>query len=271
LSSDTLLLNTTSELPLLAGVPCYLEVRDGPNAGHRYDITNIEGNVVSLDLAALHNTRAILPPDIAGERVFIRPHITLGQAFPKTVFRGSIRQVISDQVLFHNGSTWETCWLMKNSARHQWVSSSGSKLDSQDQRIIPPGTGVMVKLAARPVTMTQVGHVRTTPFLMKLSAGHNFLASPRPLDATPATLNLTADAGFTAASSSGTADQIQLWTADIKPQSTTYTTFWLSGSGWLPQSSAAADPVTDSLKLPARRAFFLKVISPAIERLWMVD
>jgi hypothetical protein len=271
LSADTLLLNTTSEIPLLAGAPCYLEVRDGPNAGHRYDIANIEGNIVSLDLAARHNTRATLPPDIAGERVFIRPHITLGQAFPKTVFRGSIRQIISDQVLFHNGSTWETCWLMKNSARHQWVKSSGSKLDSQDQRIIPPGTGVMVKLAARPVTMTQVGHVRTTPFLMKLSAGHNFLAVPRPIDATPGTLNLTAAGGFNATSGPVTADQLQLWAADTKPQSSTYSTYWLSGNGWLPLSATSANPVTDSLMLPSRRAFFLKVSGPAAGRLWEVD
>ena len=271
LSTDTLLLNTTSEIPLLAGAPCYLEVRDGPNAGHRYDIANIEGKIVSLDLAARHNTRTTLPPDIAGERVFIRPHITLGQAFPKTVFRGSIRHVISDQVLFHNGSTWETCWLMKNSARHQWVKSSGSKLFSQDQRIIPPGTGVMVKLAARPVTMTQVGHVRTTPFLMKLSAGHNFLAPPRPLDATPATLNLTAAGGFNATSSPATADQLQLWAADSKLQSSTYTTYWLGGNGWLSLSAITANPVTDSLILSSRRAFFLKVSGPAAERIWGVD
>ena len=151
------------------------------------------------------------------------------------------------------------------------MKSSGSKLDSQDQRIIPPGTGVMVKLAARPVTMTQVGHVRTTPFLMKLSAGHNFLAPPRPLDATPATLNLTAAGGFNATSSPATADQLQLWAADSKLQSSTYTTYWLGGNGWLSLSAITANPVTDSLILSSRRAFFLKVSGPAAERIWGVD
>lgn len=84
-------------------------------------------------------------------------------------------------------------------------------------------------------------------------------------------LNLTADAGFTAAASPSMADQIQLWTADTKPKSNTYTTYWLSGSGWLPQGGAKAGSVSDSLKIPANRAFFLKVIGPADGRLWGVN
>ncbi len=268
LSSDTLQLYTAADLQLQPGVPCYLEIRDGPNAGHRYDIANIEGNVVSLDLASKNNTQSILPASIAGERVFVRPHFTLGQILPKAQMRGGASLPASDQVLFHTGTAWETLWLTKSATRNHWVRSGDTKFANQDQCIIPPGTGIMVKIVGSAVTTTLTGHVRMTPFLMNLKAGYSFLAGPRPVDATPGALNITAAGGFVSGSRSNLADLIQIYAGDTKPKATSYITYWLSRSGWLPQVSSNGVSVTDTLKLPAGNAFFLKTSSMASGRLW---
>ncbi|MES2595270.1 MAG: Ig-like domain-containing protein [Verrucomicrobiota bacterium] len=269
-SGENQLQLTGSVLPLEAGIACYLEVREGPHAGERFDIATMNGSEVTLDLAAAHNTQSVLPATIAGEPVFIRPHVTLGQAFPKERFMGGTRSTQGDQVLFFNGNGWDTCWLVQNGARHDWVLSTDATLAPQDGRIIPPGTGVMVKISSRATTHTLTGHVRTTPFLLPLTEGHHFLAPPRPLDATPNQWHLNAEAGLKASTVASTADQLQLWAGDSTPGATTYRVHWLNNAGWILQTDASHTPVSDTLVLPGHRAFFLKLQPGSTGTFWQV-
>lgn len=253
----------------------YLEVRDGAQAGHRYDISSITGDVVTLALTSARSTQSTLPPDIAGARVFIRPHLTLGQVFAKELMTGGTASTTADQVLFHNGKAWETYWLNKTATRHIWVKSGDTKFTPRDAEIIAPGTGVMVKVLNRAKSITLTGYVRMNPFRRKLGIGHNFLALPRPVDATPNQLGFTKANGFTATNSVTTADQLQLWTADTTPRATTYTIYWLRNAGastyWVPQTGSVTKNVSDALKLPAHRAFFLKAQAATAKSGWFLE
>ncbi|MEQ1750566.1 MAG: hypothetical protein ABL974_14160, partial [Prosthecobacter sp.] len=253
----------------------YLEVRDGAQAGHRYDISSIAGDVVTLALSSARNTQSVLPPDIAGARIFIRPHMTLGQVFAKELMTSGTLSTAADQVLFHNGKAWDTYWLNKTATRHIWVKSGDTKFTPRDSEIIAPGTGVMVKVLKSAKSITLTGYVRMNSFRRKLGIGSNFLALPRPLDATPNLLGFKATNGFTATTSVTTADQLQLWTADTTPRATTYTIYWLRNAGtssfWVPQAGPVTQNVSDTLKLPAHRAFFLKAQTATAKRGWFLE
>jgi YVTN family beta-propeller protein len=253
----------------------YLEVRDGAHAGHRLDVASIQGDLVTLALTSTRNTLTTLPAEIAGARIFIRPHITLGQVLPKQLMTGGIRITAADQVLFHNGKTWDTYWLYQTATRLDWVKSGDTKLTARNLEVIAPGTGIMVKGLNRAKSITLVGHVRTTPFRRKLGPGHNFLALPRPVDATPTQLAFTKAAGFTATTSAATADQLQLWAGDTTPRATTYTVYWLRNADttpyWVPQVGSLSKNVSDTLKLPAHRAFFLKAQAASTKNGWFIE
>jgi hypothetical protein len=205
----------------------------------------------------------------------VRPHVTVGQVFPKAIMTGATRSTGADQVLFHNGTTWETYWLNQTAARHQWVLSGDATLAYRDNQIIPPGTGVMAKILSLPKTMTLTGHVRLTPFRRLLKAGHNFLALPRPIDATPNQLGLTVQGGFIPSSRPTMADQLQLWSGDSQLGTTNYITYWLRGSAsaasWVLQTDANNVNVSDTLKLPASKAFFLKTTATSTPNGWQTE
>ena len=135
--------------------------------------------------------------------------------------------------------------------------------------------GVMVKVLNRAKSITLTGYVRTNPFRRKLGIGHNFLALPRPVDATPNQLGFTQANGFTATTSVTTADQLQLWTADTTPRATTYTIYWLRNAGtstfWVPQTGSVTKNVSDTLKLPAHHAFFLKAQTATAKSGWFIE
>ncbi|TDU73324.1 YVTN family beta-propeller protein [Prosthecobacter fusiformis] len=245
-------------------IPCYLEVRDGSQSGHRYDVLSISGQTITLDLNSPHSTLQTLPADIAGARIVIRPHVTLNQVFPKSQLQGAMAYPQADQVLFFKENVWETCWLELSSTRHQWQTVGAAANATSDARIIPPGTGVMVKLASRAVTYTLTGHVRTGAFVRPLDQTHNLLALPWPVDSTPQQLRFAATHGFTVGRNSSVADQLQFWTGDQTPGSSTYEIYWLRQSGttgaWSPKANASVPDVSATLLIPAHRCFFLKII-----------
>jgi len=260
-------------LPLSsANTPCYLEVRDGAYAGHRYDIATIAGQTLTLDLASPHSTLKVLHPQIAGARIVVRPHVTLSQVLPKTLLQGGVGSPQADQVLFFDQTEWQTHWLELSSARHEWRAVGNAKLPSSDHKVIPPGTGVMVKLATQAVTYTLTGHVRVGAFVRMLDQSHNLLALPWPVDSTPQQLGFAATQGFTAGVNSTVSDQLQLWTADQTPGASTYTLYWLRQNGttgaWTPKENNSTLDVSATLLLPAHRSYFLKIRPRSGESEW---
>lgn len=255
----------------IARVPCYLEIRDGVHAGHRFDLQGINGSTLTVNLISPNTTQQALPAEIAGARIIVRPHVTLNQVLPKTQLQGGISSLLADQVLFFDKTEWQPHWLELNATRHEWRPIGDASLPSSDSKVIAPGTGVMVKIVGQPVTYTLTGHVRTSPFVRMLDQTHNLLALPWPVDSTPQQLRFAATQSFTAGSNISMADQLQFWTGDQTPDGSTYAIYWLRQSGaegiWVPKENPALD-VTRTLSLPAQRSFFLKIIPRSGESIW---
>lgn len=255
--------------------PCYLEIRDGSLAGHRLEVSTITGQNITFDLASPLSTLRTLPVELAGARVVLRPHITLAQVLPKEWFLGAPGFSKADQVLFFKEAAWETCWLEHSSRAHEWRPIGSFAQASADRRPIPPGTGVMVKISGSPVNYTLTGHVRTGGFYRALDQTHNLLALPWPVDATPDRLRFYATEGFTAGVNSMVADQLQLYHGDNAPGAEAYDVYWLRISGsngaWIPRSSAGEPDTGAVIRLPASRAFFLKIMPRSGESVWRMQ
>lgn len=257
--------------PAHASLPCYLEVRDGAHAGHRIDLQSVTDSTLRLNLSSPNSTLHVLPADLAGARIVVRPHVTLNQVFSKTLLQGATVSPQADQVLFFDKTEWQAHWLELSATRHEWRPVGDVSGPSSDLKIIPPGTGVMVKIVSAPVSFTLTGHVRTGAFVRPLDQTHNLLALPWPIDATPQKLNFAATYGFTAGTSTSNSDQLQLWAGDQTPGAGTYTVYWLRQSGtqgaWTPKSGGSED-VTNTLKLPSHRCFFLKIQPRSGDSFW---
>lgn len=261
--SSALILANAQSVHIDAATSCYLEVLDGLQAGHRFEIASLTAGVASLVSASPLSTLQTLPEDLIGARVVLRPHVTLAQAFPVGVFQAAALAEAADQVLFYENGAWHAHWLSARSGVRQWVSADDTSNLSLNAKIIPPGTGLMVKAASQSKSATLTGHVRVSPWRKSLNEGQNLLALPWPVDTTPLRLGLTADQGFTASTTMTTADQLQLWKGDTVPGATTYDSYWLlkrsPTSYWTAKGSASLLNVSATLPLPAHRAFFLKV------------
>ncbi|HRK17200.1 MAG TPA: hypothetical protein PK490_23185, partial [Prosthecobacter sp.] len=257
-AEGTLLLDGALGAAVDAREEYYLEVRDGALAGHRLELSLLEEGRAVADTAHTRGTLDHLPAELAGARVVIRPHGTLGQVFDKHLLTGGPASARADQVIFHDGSGWRTYWLLKQGARHQWALVGDASVADQGGLVIAPGTGVMFKARA-PAAFTLTGHVRQNSFLRALNEGHNLLSPPWPLAATPRRLHFTAANAFTAAATADAADQLQFWKGDTAPGAEGYDIHWLQNTGaqgaWI--SPEGAD-VSESLVLPAHRAFFLR-------------
>lgn len=252
----------------------YIEIRNGSLEGHRFDLATIEEGVLTIDTTSAVNTLPqLIESALAGARVVVRPHVTLEQLMPKENFTGSTRATTSDQVLFHHGNRYETLFLLKtgtNSGYHQWTSANDASLDDAGKRIIPPGTGLMLRLVSSPKTIAFTGSVRMDPFARKLSPGHNLIANPWPLDTSPTAVNLTLQNGFTGTLRPTTSDQIQLWNG------VGYTSYWLINGGttwrhWTAMDSASLEDYGSLKLLRSRSATFLKVQEPSTRTPWIVN
>lgn len=241
----------------------YLEITDGVHAGHHWDLAHIGDRALVIDSESSSNTQAELPDDIAGARIAVRKHVTLGQVFDKTVLRGSNNPASSDQVLVLSAAGFRAYWLLQSGTRNQWIATGDVTLANSDTLTIPPGMGVMLKsssAASRMLLMT--GQVRTTPFARLVAPGASMVANPWPLNTTPTGLNMTSAATFTATTSPGTADALQFWKGDSQPDASGYDVFWFfqrpkALAGWVSSRDASVRSQNDLLPLKAARAAFI--------------
>lgn len=269
LSADgSLLLDGPLGSAVAAQEAYYAEVRDGALAGHRLELSQLEEGRALADTAHTRSTLTHLPAELAGARIIIRPHYTLGQVFARERFTSGTSSGRADQVIFHDGTGWQTYWLHQQGARHQWTLVGDASVADQGSLVIPPGTGLMFKARA-PQAFTHTGHVRQNAFLQILRDGHNLLSPPWPLAATPRRLHLTSANAFTAGPNADAADQLQLWKGDATPGVEGYDIHWLQSTGTLGTwTSPTGADVSESLILPAHRAFFLRARAATATQGW---
>lgn len=264
-NGTALYLSDASYLPGVvdADARYYVEITDGASAGHHWDLAHVGDRVLVIDSESTSNTMAELPADIAGTRIAVRKHVTLGQVFDKSVLRGSNNPTTTDQVQFLSANGFRPYWLLQSGARNQWTAAGDTTLANADSLPIPPGTGVMLKSsspASRTLVMT--GQVRTTPFARQVAPGSSLFANPWPLNATPTGLNMTSAATFTGTTSPSTADALQFWKGDSQPGASGYDGFWFFQSarilgGWVSNRDATLRSQNDLLPLEAAKASFL--------------
>lgn len=257
---------------------CYLEITAGPQAGHRVDVRAVTATGCVLMDDSAHNTVAPGAVDWSAAVVCLRAHVTVADVFDPARFQAAAEPKAADQVLFHDGRDYQTCWLYDDGARRSWVQSVGAGAEECGGKVIPPGDGLMLQVAsAQPQGVLFTGMVRTTPFVRVLPAagGYTLLANPWPVAATPTAAGMTG-AAFVAAGQASAADQLQLLAADAQPGAAGYTGYWLqqgAGQGqWTALTPAGAGASQNgAVLLNVGRATFLKVQASAVARgLWII-
>lgn len=257
----------------------YLEILTGPQAGHRVDVQAITAAACELATASANNTTAPAAIDWTTVTVALRPHVTLGDVFDTTRFQASASPTTADQVLFHNGTTYDTFWLFNDGSQRRWLLNGDTSFADMGSKVIPPGTGLMLQIAAtgpQPVIFT--GSVRTTAFVRVLPAsnGYSLLANPWPVSTTPAFAGMTG-ASFIPGATVAAADQIQLWAGDASPTANGgYTGYWLSkpagqtSATWLSTTGNTNASQNNAPLLSAGRATFLKTRAVANRAVWVI-
>lgn len=206
------------EEALVAGTAYYLEVASGDLwEGERFEI-NVAGSSGST-LAIVDSSRNTVNLDsinLADHSICVRPHMTLAQVFDKSKLTGSASSGTADQVqLFDVTSQQFVTYFLHRDAFTQvqtWRQIGGGST-SFDNLVIPPGTGAFFRRNGPvPVELvTVLGEVRTNAFRQPLGAGRNLVSEGHPLNNSPANRFMTVANGFTASSSSGTADQVEIY------------------------------------------------------------
>lgn len=241
----------------------YLEIRSGTHAGHRFDLSHIGDRALVIDTESANNTLAEVPADIAGARIAIHKHLTLGDVFDKSLLNGTNSPATADQVLFLTATGFRTFWLLKAGSRDQWTAAGDATLSNADATLIPPGTGVMLKSSLiTQRTLFVTGQVRTTPFARLATPGYSLFANPWPLDASPTSLGMADSTIFIATTNPATADTFQLWKGDTQPGTSGYSGFWLFGRSnaaatWVSTGDASLSSKNNLLLFKAARSAFL--------------
>ncbi|MFO1482182.1 MAG: Ig-like domain-containing protein [Verrucomicrobiaceae bacterium] len=253
----------------------YLEIRSGAHAGHRFDLALIGDRVLMIDTESVNNTLDAPPADIAGARIAVHKHLTLGQVLDKTKLNGTTNPATADQALFLTNSGFTGCWLLKNATRLQWTLKGDASVANADRTILPAGAAVLLQTASTTTrSLFVAGQVRTTPFARRLLPGYQSLASPWPLDLSPATAGMLDTTVFTATRNPSTADTLQLWKGDSQPGTSGYTGYWFflkpnAPAQWTVSGDAALTPVNNTPLLKATRGIFLNVRG-ASPKTWVI-
>jgi len=255
----------------------YLEILNGPNAGHRFDLQSITPTSCVIAADSTNSTlTSAASISWTGIRIAIRSHQTLATVFDPLRFQGSPLIASADQVLYHTGTAYRTYWLYANAGERRWVLNGDTTLANAADTLIPPGTGLMLQLAnATPSPLLLTGSVRTTPLARVLTSGYNLVANPWPVDATPAATGLTT-AAFVASTSIASADQLQLWSGDANVALSGYTGYWLFQMPgqlipfWVATSDATLLSQNNTTLLRAGRATFIKAQTKTNRPVWVI-
>jgi len=236
------------------------------------DVDLTEAGLLAIDWSAEHNTLISIPEDSGdwlGHQVVVQPHWTLSQVYAKDTFIGSNVPEEADQVLFFNGTNFDTYFLLQAEGYDQWVAQADDELKSADHHIIPPGVGSFIQRpeGAESIELMLTGEARASAFAQPLVAGYNLLASPRPIDLDFDSRALLLSDGFLGSRDPDAADQIQLWQGDNNPSQLVYESYFLldAGDGHQHWTEIGPDlPNVNPTKLfRGNRAFFLKRSGPS--------
>lgn len=202
-------------------------------SGDRFDIdraaTEAAGPATLVLKAADHNSSELpLPTDIlVGHRIIVRRHLTLADVFgtgDDALLHAGFRYEEADHILFYDRQVggYATYYLCSDGETGASEWRKVGRFGNWNETIIPPATGLFVdRNVDAPVEFVVAGTVRTNDFVLPLTTGYNFIASPYPTSATPVSLQMNSANGFVAAKGAASADQI------VRFNGTAYETYFL--------------------------------------------
>ncbi len=247
----------------------YLEILDGPHAGHRLPVhlASSSGTTYGVDLASSRCTLTSLPTDTLPWSAFVlRSYPTLSASFNPAAFNSTNNPATADRIIAYNATTqsFNNYWLYAASGNPRWVREGDATLANQNGLIIDAANGVMVQRRHAALTLPNSGLVRTSPFVYKLAAGQNFLSNPWPLPASPSSRGMTVLNGFTGTAQATTSDQLSIWRADSTPGEQGYHSYFLLKAGtlerWVRQGDATLqNRSANELFMPGKAAFMKSV------------
>jgi hypothetical protein len=241
----------------------YVELISGAHEGHRIEVDEAasDGADIALDLShdlsTLHGAA-----DLAGARVVLRAHWTLGGALPADRFHAATSPAQSDRVMFFNNATnaFEVLWLCSHGGTPRWVRDGDATLADAGARLIAPAEGMMIHSRAQTATVRIIGQVRDGKCALPLKAGAQLIGGGHPAAMSATSRGYTVANGFTAALSADSADRIRVWNGDEATAATGYTMYYLHGTDsqaiWVREGdSSLTDTCAQNIFAPWRAAF----------------
>lgn len=260
---------------LEAGFEYYVEVLDGDEEGHRFDV--VEGDctagAIALDPASSRSTQAAVPASLAGAKVVLRKHWRVKDALPREVFHATNNASTADRLLFYDRGlgTYRTLWLFSNSGNPKWVLLGDGSLADSGVRVIDACEGFYANPRSSATTVPMVGVVRANDVICPLVAGNNFVGGFWPDVQSPADRLMTVANGFTGSNSQANADKVRIWNGDSTTNQT-YTGYYLLKTAtlerWVREGDAQLNDQSNSPIFTTQRASF--IISKSGKPLWKI-
>jgi uncharacterized repeat protein (TIGR01451 family) len=200
--------------------PAFLEVVDGDNEGHRFELNEASTlpSALVIDAGSGRNTKTSLPTNLVGDKIVVRYHWTLNDLFPKNHFVSGHNSFTADRLLFFNVATnnYDVIHLTLIGGNLRWVMESDAAQDDVSERILAPGESGAFYVHPRnnPILLTFVGIVRSNDFAVTLKPGSNYVGGGWPIDQSPNDRLMSVANGFTGGRSASASDRFQIWKGD---------------------------------------------------------
>ena len=237
---------------LTAGCKYYVEVIGGALEGQRFEVNASEPASPGLTLASAP------PPGLAGARIAVRPHWSLGTLFPADAFHAGTSSKAADRVLSFDAArqAYRIFWLYAAPSGSRWVREGDASLADAGTITVGPADAVIVQARSGAVATLHIGQVREWNFAVSLIQGSQLVGGGYPVAQSPADRGMTQ--GFTAVADASNSDRIQFWRGDAVPGATGYDSVHAQAAGpavvWTVNGS---DDVTNSKLLTAFRGVFI--------------
>ncbi len=226
----------------------YIEIIEGENAGHRFDIASVSGSTITLatdsDLYAgppfnTQLTPVSIPTDLAGDRFILRPHHTINDLFPPATAGFTPQPDNADPAnpadrLYLYSGDWTPYWFYTNASGSGpiWDEEGDALFVDSGGEVIAPNQGLFVVPQQTTITILSLGIVRKNPFAMPLPQGWSLQSAVYPLDQSPAERFMNQDT-FDGHDEPAMADTVCTWLGDADVYETEFRCTFL----WEPATS----------------------------------
>ncbi|OYW77731.1 MAG: hypothetical protein B7Z37_02850 [Verrucomicrobia bacterium 12-59-8] len=222
------------------GVSYYLEVLSGALNGRTMELDATATTTSSIALTTTADSA------LAGARICIRPHWTLGGLLPASSLQPGEATDAADRVMFFDSASgqFQIDWLHATTGTPQWVRDGDTALADDAARIISPQAGMLVQIRSTPATFTFLGEVRTTALALPQTTGTSLCGTGLAMSQAPGAHPFTPGS------------RLRLWGGDTDPATAAYQNYLLNPqSQWVDETTGLE--VTKLPLLEAFRAFFV--------------